>query len=189
MNDRELIQLIIKNPDQGIHEAMQIYGKAVNTITRSILKDYDQDFIDEAVSDTFVKLWKNISNFQEDKGQSLKSYLYVIARNTAFDVLRKQEKSIVYNDIEDLNELKSNENIENIVEKKHSAELLHQLIEMLGSPDNRVFLYKYFLGMKNAEIAEKLRLSDKQVENILYRGKGKLRKMFAERGYHSYDNL
>ena len=43
-------------------------------------------------------------------------------------------------------------------------------------------LYRYFYGYKVKDIAELLEISAKQVENILYRGKEKLRKDLIERG-------
>lgn len=182
MDDRKLIQLIKNNPDRGISEAMQLYGGAVRTIARSILASCNAELIDEVVSETFVKLWKNISYFKENDGASLKKYLYAIARNTAFDVLRKQEKNLSFEELDEIKELESAENIEKLIEQKELSELVYQLIESLGNPYNKVFLCKYYFDMKNKEIAEKLQLSEKQVENILYRGKGKLRKLFIQRG-------
>lgn len=182
MDERKLIQLIANEPDKGIAEAMNIYGKAVNTIARSILNGYGQEFIEEAVSETFVKLWKNIAHFQSDHETSLKSYLYAIARNTSFDLLRKQEKNIRFEELHEIKELEAADNIEQLIEQKELTELLYQLIESLGNPYNKVFLYKYYYGMKNKEIAKKLQLTEKQVENTLYRGKGKLRKLFSLHG-------
>ena len=45
------------------------------------------------------------------------------------------------------------------------------MIERLGEPDNYVFLYKYFMGMKNKEIAKRLQISEKKTENIFLMGR------------------
>lgn len=55
-------------------------------------------------------------------------------------------------------------------------------LENMKEPDKSVFLYRYFYGYKIADIAAILNLTIKQVENILYRGKERLRKDLQERG-------
>ena len=76
IDDKKLIEFIKDNPDRGIHEAMQMYGRAVNTICRSILQGYDDGLVDEAVSETFFKLWKNSGQFSSQKGTSCTEYSY-----------------------------------------------------------------------------------------------------------------
>ncbi len=188
MEDKELIGFIKKDPEYGIHEAMKLYGNAVNTICRSILKDCADGLVDEAVSDTFFKLWKNCDRFSPGKGHSLKSYLYSVARNTAIDIRRKNGYQILSLDEDREWNLVSEFSVEHEVEQKTIKETLHQVIRQLGEPDSQVFLYKYFLFLKNKEIAESLNLTEKKVENILYRGKSKLKKLLAERGITGYEN-
>lgn len=187
MNDDELIQLIKDNPDMGIHRAMQLYGKAVNTICRAVLKDCQDGLVDEAVADTFFKLWKNRGQFVPKEGQHLKSWIYSIARNSATDIRRKNGYSLV--SLDDENELEpvSDISVETEVQKKEIKQILREVIEKLGEPDNQVFLMKYFLFMKNKDIATKLNISEKKTENILYRGRTKLKEMLIKRGITCYE--
>ncbi len=187
MNDETLIELIRDNPDKGIHEAMQIYGRAVNTICHSILRNHDEGLIDEAVSDTFFKVWKNSSQFTTKAEQSLKSWIYSIARNASIDILRKNGYTTISLDDQEMTEVVSDISIENEVQRKELKQLLHEVIDKLGEPDNQVFLMKYFLFMKNKDIAAKLQISEKKIENILYRGKGKLKEMLIKRGISCYE--
>ena len=78
--------------------------------------------------------------------------------------------------------------LENEAQRKELRQILHEVIALLGEPDNKVFLYKYFLCMKNKEIANCLQISEKKTENILYRGKGKLKEMLMERGMTCYED-
>ncbi|MBQ4284536.1 MAG: RNA polymerase sigma factor [Lachnospira sp.] len=186
MSDEKLLKLVKHNPDKGISEAMKIYGKAVNTICRSILGDLGEEFVEEAVSDTFFKLWKNNKQFVECEGHSLKSWLYSVARNSATDIRRKNAKHILSLDDENQDELMADISIESEVQKKELKAILQKVIEELGEPDSKVFLLKYFLCMKNREIAAKLGISEKKAENILYRGKVKLKEKLTERGITGY---
>ncbi|MDE5863244.1 MAG: sigma-70 family RNA polymerase sigma factor [Lachnospiraceae bacterium] len=188
MEDKALIDLIRLNPDKGIHKAIQSYGKPVNTICRAILRDYGEDMVDEAVSDTFFKLWKNSHQFSVDEGGSLKSYIYSIARNSAIDIRRKNCNNPVLLDEEYGADIASDFSVEEEIQKKEIRQILHEVIGLLGEPDSLVFLNKYFLLMKNKEIAKKMGLSEKKVENILYRGKSKLKAMLIERGVICYED-
>ena len=78
--------------------------------------------------------------------------------------------------------LVSDENIEKEYEKKEMEAVLHSYLEAMKEPDKTVFLYRFFYGYKTSEIGEMLNLTTKKVENILYRGKEKLRKDLEERG-------
>ena len=77
--------------------------------------------------------------------------------------------------------------MEKETEKREVQQFLLGAIHQLGEPDSRIFLYKFFLWMKNKEIASALHLSEKKVENVLFRGKDKLRKLLEERGITGYE--
>ena len=87
--DRKIIKLLKNSPEDGIKMAIDVYGSAVNTICKNILINLNSEDIEEAISDTFFKLWSNVDKFKEEKNISLKSYIYAIARNTALDKIRK----------------------------------------------------------------------------------------------------
>lgn len=188
MNDEKLLKLIQTNPNEGIHIAMKLYGTAVNTICHSVLQGCETGLIDEAVSDTFFKLWQKSHLFSTKKGNSLKSWIYSIARNAAIDIRRKNGYVLPSLDDENEPEPMSDILIENEVQKGEVRQILHEVIELLGEPDSQVFLLKYFLLMKNKEIATRLHISEKKLENILYRGKGKLKEMLMERGITCYED-
>lgn len=91
--DKKIISLLKKSPEDGLSLALDIYGGAVKTICKNILSDCKYEDIEEAISDTFFKLWQNIDNFKHDKKITLKGYIYAIARNTALDKRRKLKTS------------------------------------------------------------------------------------------------
>jgi len=182
MTDQELLNLLITSPEQGIHTMMNLYGGAISTICRNFLYDCSESDIDEAIADTFIHFWKNRDHFNLSPKYSLKSYLYAIARNTARDIRRRHKKADIFS-LEELSlELPSKINVENEFTKKQNEAILHTCLESMKEPDKSVFLYRYFYGYRIQRIGEILNLSSKQVENILYRGKEKLRKDLLERG-------
>lgn len=182
MSEKEILLLLKKNPGKGIHEMMNLYGDAISTICRNFLYDCPKDDIEETIADTYINFWRNLDKFKLDERYSLKSYLYAIARNAARDKRRSLKKADIYS-LEELElVLVSGENIELEYEKKEMEAVLHTCLENMKEPDKTIFLYRYFYGYKTSEIGEMLSLPLKKVENILYRGKERLRKELAERG-------
>ncbi len=188
MSDEKLIRLIQSNPNKGIHKAMQLYGKAVNTICISVLQGCEDGLVDEAVSETFFKLWQKAHLYSEEEGYSLKSWVYSIARNTAIDIRRKNGYALPSLDDEKEAEPTAEAMVETEVQKRELSQILHEVIAELGEPDSQVFVFKYFLFMKNKDIAARLHISEKKTENILYRGKAKLKELLIKRGITCYED-
>ena len=55
-------------------------------------------------------------------------------------------------------------------------------MEQLPPPDREIFLLRYWMELRVNRIGEILGLTEKQVENRLYRGRRALRKTLEERG-------
>jgi RNA polymerase sigma factor, sigma-70 family len=182
MEELELIRLLKQHPEQGIHEAMNLYGKSVETICKNFLYDCSEADLEEAIADSFINLWKNIDHFDQMKGYSLKSYLYAIARNAARDKRRKLKKATIFSLEEVQLDLPDSLNIEEEFEKQRSKKILHEILNHTEEPDRTIFILRYFYGEKVNSIAVKLGLESKRVENILFRRKKKLEKALVERG-------
>lgn len=182
MNDRALIKLLHINAGRAIHKLIMMYGGSISTICRNFLYDCTEEDVEEAIADTYIHFWKNRDKFVLNEKYSLKSYLYAIARNAARDKRRKLKKADIYS-LEELElQLPSGENVEDTYIRKEQEAILHTCLEQMKEPDKSIFLYRYFYGYKIADIGKMLDLPSKKVENILYRGKEKLRKDLVERG-------
>jgi RNA polymerase sigma factor, sigma-70 family len=182
MEEQEIINLMKEDPEAGIHEAMNRYGGAVETICRNFLFDCQPMDIEEAVADSFVKLWKAKDRIKISKDKSLKSYLYEIARNTARDKRRTLKREKIFSIEEVELQLYAPLNVEEDYARKSNENILHECLNQTEEPDRSVFILRYFYGEKVKEIADRLKLTPKKVENILYRGKEKLEQALKERG-------
>lgn len=180
INDKELILLIKNNPSLGISKSLDLYGGAVKTIVKSILSGFSNEDIEEAVSDSFTALWRSINNFDISRNVSVKTYLYGIARKTALNKKRTLAKEKTNLDVDEI-DIKCNENVEDEIAKKIDIEIIKDLIKNMRKPDKEIFIFRYFFQKKVKEISEELNLKPKKVENILARGKEKLKKQFLER--------
>ena len=120
--DRKIIKLLKKSPEDGIKMVIDVYGSAVNTICKNILINLNSEDIEEAISDTFFKLWKNVDNFNVEKNKSLKSYIYAIARNTCFDKLKSFNCNTSLFDVDE-NDLGIDVNMEDEYSKLHNKKM------------------------------------------------------------------
>lgn len=182
MTDQELLFLLEHDPEAGIHELMQLYGDAVYTICKNFLTDCPESDIEEAVADTYIHFWKYRDRFVPDEIHSLKSYLYAIARNAARDKRRALHKQPCFSLEEISLDVPSELNVESSYEKQRNKEILHECLQHMTEPDRSIFIYRYFYGYKIRQIAEFMKLPQKKVENILFRGKEKLRTALTKGG-------
>ena len=179
--DHEILHLLRTQPEEGIKQAMEAYGGPVMTICRNILFDCSREDREEAVADSFVGLWRSAESFREEAEYSLKSYLYGIARHTALDKRRRLKKQAAVLPIEEAL-IESSADLESEYAQKLNAHILHDSVNEMEEPDRSIFILRYFYFEKVKDIAARLGLAPKAVENRLYYGKSKLRQALAERG-------
>ncbi len=180
-NDEHILLLLKKSPGDGISMALDAYGGPVKTICRNILFDCSPEDIEETVADSFVGLWKSIDKFNNDGDYSLKSYLYGIARHTALDKRRALKKENAVLSVEDA-VIDPGVDLESDFVKKLDNSIVHDSVNSMDEPTRSVFILRYFYFEKVNDIARKLGITPKTVENHLYRGKDKLKWKLQERG-------
>ncbi|WP_130862931.1 RNA polymerase sigma factor [Bacilliculturomica massiliensis] len=181
MNDKQLILLLRNAPSEGLSKAIDLYGGQVKWIAAKIIGGGREQDVEECVSDAFVRLWQNIDRYDGESGTPLKSYLFGIARHTALDYRRKNEKAGDLLPIEE-NDLEVNIDFADQMAGDANRRILQESIDGLGEPDRQIFILRYYLGERVSAIAERLSLQPKTVENKLYRGKKTLKNALIERG-------
>lgn len=158
---------ILKKYKEGDHKAFDqiflfYYNRVKNFINGLVKIEAEAE---ELTQDIFVKLWENRKNIDLDK--PFNAYLFTIARNITYNYLKHQlvHKSYV-NDY-----LSTNNDIDNQTEEIFFAKEINLLIEMtvekMPSRRRDIFVCSRVKGLSNSEIAEKLNISKKTVENQL----------------------
>lgn len=182
MNEEQLILLLKNSPSKGLEAAMIQYGGLVKWIVLKIIGNKQED-VEECISDTFVGLWQNIHRFDPSQNSSLKNYLCGIARHTALDRRRKLNR---FDELIPLDEVTFGLEIQvdftDHLLKDINAKILQEAIDELPPPDREIFIYRYYFYEKVADIAQRLSLDSKTVENKLYRGKQKLKDLLIKGG-------
>ncbi len=181
IREKEILQLLRNYPEEGMKQAINLFGGPVMTICKNILFDCSAEDREEAVADSFLGLWRSIENFREDQEYSLKSYLYGIARHTALDKRRSLKKQESVIPIEETL-IEAPVDVESEFARKLNAHIVHDSVNGMDEPDRSIFILRYFYFEKVRDIATRLGLAPKAVENRLHYGKNKLRQALMERG-------
>lgn len=182
LSENELLNMLQNEPEKGLERAIDMYGKSVKTICQSVLSGYSAQDIEEAVSDAFVGLWQSRERIVIKNGEGLKTYLYGIARRTALNKKRLLAKEQFTEELEEAKGIATKQDVEQETIEHMENEILCQLIFDMGSPDKEIFYFRYFRQNTVKEIAEKLAMQTKTVENKLSRGKKKLKEQLLKVG-------
>ncbi|MCI9195315.1 MAG: sigma-70 family RNA polymerase sigma factor [Angelakisella sp.] len=178
-NDRQLALLLKNDPARGLEAALDRYGGAVKVICAAILGAENRQEVEEAISDSFVALWKGLDKY--DPEQPLSSWLYGIARRTAMN--RRKQMGRTAPALELTEELPGEEaDLTDQAAAQENARLLRQAVTELPPPDKEIFIRRYYLYETVNGIAARLGLPPKTVENKLCRGRQRLRRTLMERG-------
>lgn len=183
----ELLALLIQCPEEGVCQLVKEYGSAVTSICRHILRGFDQGLIEDAVQESFFRLWKSI-NSETVIRKNIKAYLYQIARNCALDYKKSFQKraelSLEAMQQDGIEELitETSVNVEKEFFRKHNEEIVHAFIRKLKEPEKTMFIQRFFYGYTIREIAEQVNLKEDNVESRIRRKRKELQEKLREQG-------
>lgn len=159
-DDRLLHDLSQEGVDKDAFERLfHRYYPMVLNFVKGLLKN--PVVAEDIAQNTFVKLWLN--RFSLQPGQSVKNYLYVLARNESINFLRSgKARSISMNLSHDV--YPQNPTIEDWMNFTETSNLIRANIDALPPQRRAVFVMSRYEHMSNMEIAAKLNLSVRTVE-------------------------
>ena len=120
----------------------------------------DRDVAEDVVQEVFIGFWEKGSEI--DQPGAIKAYLYTAVRNKCLNylkhrlVIQKNEEALIY-------ELESDQFFTNHVIEEETFNQLYQEIKNLPESAQRIMLLA-LKGLKNAEIAEELGISENTVK-------------------------
>ena len=133
----------------------------------------DRTLAEDIVQDTFLTLWIKKETLQLDR--SLNGYLYKLAYNKFVDIYRKTKK--MDSQLENIRRealIELLENNDDTYYKKLS--MVEHAIEELPTRCKEIFILNKINGLRYKEIAEKLGISTKTVENQIGKALSFIRK-------------
>lgn len=119
------------------------------------------DDAEEIVQDMFFKLWQNHKNINIPV--AVKSYLYASVKNAVLNIIKHEKVKAAYIKEKQIQEY--NLDSSEIMENAESLSNISNAIEQLPQKRREIFILCKLDGLKYKEIAEKLDISIKTVEN------------------------
>ncbi|MDD3037678.1 RNA polymerase sigma-70 factor [Bacteroides sp.] len=157
----------VKALQQGDHKAFEdifiTYFDKVKYFLKGILRS--ESDAEELAQDIFVNLWINRKTVDPQK--SFNTYIYTIARNTALNYLKHKlvEEAFIDN-CNDLS-LKEADSSDEILFAKEINILVEMTVCRMPVQRKKIYQMSRNNGCSNDDIAQKLSLSKKTVENQL----------------------
>ena len=166
-----------KNLD--LEKIVDEYSGYIYTIIQNMAANiFNQEDIEEIISDTFFILWKNQNKI--DKEKSLSSYIAGIARNLVKERLRKTNKNII-NDLEcDFFDIQM---IDLEYENREKIEIIKNTMGKMKEQDKDIFNLYYYGNRKINEISKILKIAEFNVKSRLHRIRKKLKNELLKGGY------
>lgn len=152
---------------------LNYYKKTLYFITGLVNSEDDAK---ELTQEVFIKLWTSRETL--DPERSVHSYMYTIARNAAFNFLKHKLVEINY-----MNEYAA-QNIETetsdeILFAKEMALLIEMSVSKMPAQRRKIYQMSRKEGLSNEEIATRLQISKKTVENQLSLALRELKRVIA----------
>lgn len=174
--DKKIIKKIIEKDERTI---ALIYNQYKKSIFNFVNKQLNNTLAaEELTQDIFFDFIENLRDFRGDS--SLKTFLFSIARYKVIDVIRKKKiKRIFFCHL-------PNSLIENIsafilddeIEKKELKEKIKKAFDKLPNDYQVILRLKYVNGERVRKISEKLTLTFKATESLLFRARRAFTKVF-----------
>ena len=175
-NENYIDEIKSGNTD-AIEYVIDTYGNFLYRLAYENLKS--KEFAEECINDVFLKVWRCINSFDENKGE-FKTWIAKITKNLAIDMIRKNKESIYIN-IENLEEIcGSAENNDELELENEELRVVEKNINTLSDIDRYIFINRFFLGKKVSEISKELNISVNSLRVRIHRGRKKLKELMKK---------
>ncbi len=177
-SEAEWIHALRDGDVKAYSELFDRYGKRLYFFSKGYLKS--EEDAEEIVQEVFIKIWNNRKELSVEK--SFESYLFTIAKNGILNTIRKSKSEQAY-----LNYAKIHPE-KNVLldEELNFIELdaaYKKIVENLSPRRKEIYLLSREQHLSNNEIAEKMNISVKTVENQMTSALSEIRKNLRSLGF------
>jgi RNA polymerase sigma-70 factor (ECF subfamily) len=164
INSELLIKL--KSGDKSAYKQIfNLFGPKIYRFGILYLKNKSD--AEELTQDVFMKIWEKRDHL--NPSQNIKAYIFKIAVNCIYDHIRKMNLNKAYAEFSTHNFQPATESLWHEIIWKDMLLKLNSLVDKMPEQRRIIFLLSREEGLSNQQIADKLKLSKRTVENQIYR--------------------
>jgi RNA polymerase sigma-70 factor (ECF subfamily) len=173
-----LIVRIRKGSSEAFRDLFDHYGKKLFSFSLGYLKDSHE--AEEIVQEVFLKIWKVREELLP--GKSFDSYIFTIAKNAILNTIRKSKSEQVYLHYAKLHPGKD-VLLDDELDFKELEKAYKNSVDQLSPRRKEIFLLSRGQNLTNAEIASKLGISVKTVENQMTSALSEIKRNLRSAGF------
>lgn len=182
MTDRSITELFFDRDEEALAVCVKQYGRMLRALAVRII---GPNAADEAVNDAYLAAWNSIP---PQKPQSMLSYLSMLTRRCAIDILKhdnrkKRGGDVFMLSLEELGECIPADSAEAEFDGALLKESVNGFLGALSEKTRVVFMQRYFWSMSCSEIAELNGMKTSAVKMQLARTRERLRRHLEEEGF------
>lgn len=176
LSDTQILTAIGQGNERIFEQVFRKYYAGLCSYGRSMLRDADE--AEEIVQNVFVGIWEKRESIEIT--QSLKSYLYRAVHNHCLNRIKHQKVRDEHQQYALYYQETSHELVSQTLEKNELEQQLSKAIEKLPEQCRIIFKMSRFEELKYQEIADKMGLSIKTIENQIGKALKVLRSDLAD---------
>ncbi len=178
LDDVGLVSKIVRGDQQAFLMLYDRHASHVYALTLRIL--HDANLAEEVTQDTFLKLWNHSQQYTSERG-SLLVWLLTIARRTALDRIRMEDRRPTLSGPTDPNEAWQTVAEAGSTSEESRWRTMYMTVEGLPSDQRQVIDLAYYQGMSQSEIASTLGWPLGTVKTRLRSALEQLRRIWEDR--------
>jgi RNA polymerase sigma-70 factor (ECF subfamily) len=182
--DRALADRLMARDETALREAIDLYGDIVFGVAKRVLAE--PGLAEEVAQDVFIVLWRRPGAFDPDRG-SLKTFLAMIARNKAIDLVRREE-SVRRKADSLMAEMEIEPVSTRFDEMVESRSEMRDALDQLSEVQREAITLAYFGGRTYREVATELGIAEGTAKTRLRDGLVKLRTVLQRTQLEAQDD-
>lgn len=161
----EIIEQSKRNDQKSFRKIVEVYQSMIYSLAFRIMCNEEE--AKDIVQETFIRVWTNLSSYQQDKKFS--TWIYAIATNLCLDKLKSSKQRFKSESLnENVNLLISSENADKRLIDSELGEVILSLTNELTPKQKIVFTLRYIEDMEMDEIVEITGLTSEKIKSNLY---------------------
>jgi RNA polymerase sigma factor (sigma-70 family) len=169
--DRDIIKKLIARDEQAYEILLNKYEAPVYRFF--YYSQGNHQIAQDQCGETFARFVAAIANYKSDNSQSLKAFIFGIARNVLLENLRR--KRLIQEDVWSLEEMPCNKpSVFREVSTSDELKFVLNIIRQFKEPQRQILLLRFIEDLKLDEIADIMKMPLNSVKSHVHRSRKKL---------------